>query len=110
MMQAVVCGACNLSAMRWAADRRTDRRNRMATKKRVFISFDYDHEGPPFGEQESIRAYLDEKTGEVDRIVATIQSQIATLTTYRKSLIHECVTGQRRITDADAVRNGSASE
>ena len=25
-------------------------------------------------------------------------SQIATLTAYRKSLIHECVTGQRRIT------------
>jgi type I restriction enzyme, S subunit len=31
-----------------------------------------------------------------------IQSQIATLTAYRKSLIHECVTGQRRITGSDA--------
>lgn len=30
-----------------------------------------------------------------------IESQIATLTAYRKSLIHECVTGQRRVTDAD---------
>ena len=30
-----------------------------------------------------------------------IESQIATLTAYRKSLIHECVTGQRRITEAD---------
>ncbi len=30
-----------------------------------------------------------------------IESQIATLTAYRKSLIHECVTGQRRITEVD---------
>ena len=30
-----------------------------------------------------------------------IESQIATLTAYRKSLIHECVTGQRRITEAE---------
>ena len=30
-----------------------------------------------------------------------IESQIATLTAYRKSLIHECVTGQRRVTEAD---------
>jgi type I restriction enzyme S subunit len=30
-----------------------------------------------------------------------IESQITTLTAYRKSLIHECVTGQRRITEVD---------
>jgi type I restriction enzyme S subunit len=30
-----------------------------------------------------------------------IETQIATLTAYRKSLIHECVTGQRRITETD---------
>ena len=35
-----------------------------------------------------------------------IESQIATLTAYRKSLIHECVTGQRRITEADVRRAG----
>jgi type I restriction enzyme S subunit len=28
---------------------------------------------------------------------------MATLTAYRKSLIHECVTGQRRVTEADAL-------
>ncbi len=33
-----------------------------------------------------------------------IETQIATLTAYRKSLIHECVTGQRRITEADINR------
>ena len=34
-----------------------------------------------------------------------IEAQIATLTAYRKPLIHECVTGQRRITEADVVRS-----
>lgn len=38
------------------------------------------------------------------QIVVTIQSQIETLIAYRKSLIHECVTGQRRITEADVRR------
>jgi type I restriction enzyme, S subunit len=33
-----------------------------------------------------------------------IETQIATLTAYRKSLIHECVTGQRRITDVELNR------
>jgi type I restriction enzyme S subunit len=56
---------------------------------------------PPRKEQEAICAYLDEKLAEIKRIVAGIESQIATLTAYRKSLIHECVTGQRRVTEAD---------
>jgi len=30
-----------------------------------------------------------------------IEAQIDTLTAYRKSLIDECVTGQRRLTDED---------
>ncbi len=38
----------------------------------------------------------------------SIESQITTLTAYRKSLIHECVTGQRRVTDADVRRAESA--
>jgi len=33
-----------------------------------------------------------------------IEAQIAALTAYRKSLIHECVTGQRRVTEADLNR------
>ena len=49
-------------------------------------------------------AYLDAKTAQTSRIVADIESQIATLTAYRKSLIHECVTGQRRITESDVQR------
>jgi type I restriction enzyme S subunit len=56
---------------------------------------------PPLTEQEAICVHLDEKLGELKGIVTGIESQIATLTAYRKSLIHECVTGQRRITEAD---------
>ena len=55
-------------------------------------------------EQEAICVHLDEKLGELKRIVTGIETQIATLTAYRKSLIHECVTGQRRIAEADVQR------
>jgi len=58
---------------------------------------------PPLAEQTAICAHLDDKTAEVDRITATIQAQIATLTAYRKSLIHECVTGQRRVTEVNVL-------
>jgi type I restriction enzyme S subunit len=34
-------------------------------------------------------------------VAAGIEAQIATLTAYRKSLIHECVTGRRRVTVAE---------
>ncbi len=59
---------------------------------------------PRLTEQEAICAYLEEKLDQVKRIGGGIESQIATLTAYRKSLIHECVTGQRRITEADLNR------
>ena len=36
-----------------------------------------------------------------NQIRKDIESQIATLTAYRKSLVHECVTGQRRITEGE---------
>lgn len=59
---------------------------------------------PGLTEQEAICAYLEKKLGEVKRTATAIESQIATLTAYRKSLIHECVTGQRRITEAEVAR------
>jgi type I restriction enzyme S subunit len=37
-----------------------------------------------------------------------IGKQIDTLTAYRKSLIHECVTGQRRIGEAELAAAGVA--
>jgi type I restriction enzyme S subunit len=57
---------------------------------------------PPAPEQQDIIAYLDEKLAELQRIAATIGAQIATLTAYRKSLIHEYVTGQCRIAESDS--------
>jgi type I restriction enzyme S subunit len=59
-------------------------------------------------EQEAICAHLDEKLGEVKRIATGIEAQIETLTAYRKSLIHECVTGQRRVTEEDLRRAAGA--
>jgi type I restriction enzyme S subunit len=56
---------------------------------------------PPIEEQKSICAFLDTKLAESKQIVAGIETQIATLAAYRKSLIHECVTGQRRISEED---------
>jgi type I restriction enzyme S subunit len=38
------------------------------------------------------------------RLCGCIETQVATLSAYRKSLIHECVIGQRRITEADINR------
>ena len=59
---------------------------------------------PPREEQQAIYDFLDAKVAETKRTSAAIQHQIDTLVAYRKSLIHECVTGQRRITDADVKR------
>jgi type I restriction enzyme S subunit len=59
---------------------------------------------PPLPEQRQITAFLDTKLAEVRCIVSGIEAQIEILTSYRKSLIHECVTGQRRLTDEDLRR------
>ena len=59
---------------------------------------------PPREDQQAICDFLDAKLAESKQIVAGIETQIATLTAYRKSLIHECVTGQRRVTEADINR------
>lgn len=59
---------------------------------------------PPLEEQRLIAAHIGEKSAEYRSLFAGIETQIATLTAYRKSLIHECVTGQRRVTEADVNR------
>jgi restriction endonuclease S subunit len=59
---------------------------------------------PPIEEQKEICQFLDDKLGELRNLINTIEVQIQLLTAYRKSLIHECVTGQRRITEADLHR------
>lgn len=59
---------------------------------------------PPLAEQRGIAEFLDAKTGDLARVVRGIEEQLGTLTAYRKSLIHECVTGQRRVTETDVIR------
>lgn len=54
---------------------------------------------PRVAEQKEIAAFIREKDAEFRPLFAQIERQIETLTAYRKSLIHECVTGQRRITE-----------
>lgn len=56
---------------------------------------------PPVSEQQAICYYIDTKLGELKKVVGVLESQIDTLANYRKSLIHECVTGQRCITEAE---------
>ncbi|MBL8413455.1 MAG: restriction endonuclease subunit S [Propionivibrio sp.] len=56
---------------------------------------------PPRDEQTEVCAEIGRRTKECNDVKAAIETQIATLTAYRKSLIHECVTGQRRITEAE---------
>ncbi len=52
---------------------------------------------PTREEQISITKYLDERLTEINDVKSIISKQIETLLEYRKSLIHECVTGQRRV-------------
>lgn len=50
---------------------------------------------------------MHDNVGGIDMTLAicgTLEAQITTLLACRKSLIHECVTGRRRITEADVAR------
>jgi type I restriction enzyme S subunit len=55
---------------------------------------------PRVDEQKEIATFIREKNAEFDPMLAQIERQLETLMAYRKSLIHECVTGQRRVTEA----------
>jgi type I restriction enzyme S subunit len=52
---------------------------------------------PPLSEQQAIADYLDMKTSKIDAIVENINRQIAKLAQLKKSLINECVTGEREV-------------
>ncbi len=54
---------------------------------------------PPISEQKEICDYIEQKNSEIRELINKIEKQIDVLLGYRKSLIHECVTGQRRVTD-----------
>ena len=62
---------------------------------------------PPLTEQDEICDSLDAKLTELKRIAEGIAAQTETLTAYRKSLIRERVTGQRRVTEEDLHRAGA---
>ncbi|MHC1744988.1 MAG: restriction endonuclease subunit S [Syntrophobacteraceae bacterium] len=59
---------------------------------------------PPRRDQEAIAAFIDAKSADVRATKDVLHRQIETLVAYRKSLVHECVTGQRRVTEADVRR------
>jgi len=59
---------------------------------------------PTLDEQREICREIEEHTRKITELKNSIESQIATLIDYRKSLIHECVTGQRRISEADVAK------
>lgn len=52
---------------------------------------------PPLDEQQAIAAYLDEKTAEIDDLVADLDRQVELLQKYRKQLINDVVTGKVRV-------------
>lgn len=56
---------------------------------------------PPRKEQMEIVSFIKSKEREFRALFSQIGRQTEMLLSYRKSLIHECVTGQRRITEAD---------
>jgi hypothetical protein len=65
---------------------------------------------PQVAEQEKIVTFIENRTLLFASLQETLSSQIAILTAYRKPQIHECVTGQRRVTEADVLQaqNGRA--
>jgi len=52
---------------------------------------------PSLPEQREIAAYLDKKTGEVDKLISIKQKKITELKEYKKSLIYEYVTGKKEV-------------
>jgi len=52
---------------------------------------------PDYPEQQAIATYLDSKTAQIDRIVAALNSQIASLRELRKTLINDVVTGKIKV-------------
>lgn len=59
---------------------------------------------PQVREQERLIEYLDTRLGQLRSLQRILGEQIDTLVAYRRSLIHECVTGQQRVTTADVER------
>lgn len=52
---------------------------------------------PPIEEQETVADYLDQKTNEIDSIIAKKKKQLDVLAEYKKTLIYEYVTGKKEV-------------
>lgn len=52
---------------------------------------------PPIEEQETVADYLDQKTNEIDSIIAKKKKQLDVFAEYKKSLIYEYVTGKKEV-------------
>ncbi|MEQ2507901.1 restriction endonuclease subunit S [Segatella sinensis] len=52
---------------------------------------------PPISEQQAIASYLDEKTSQIDSLIALKQEKITELKDYKKSIIYEYVTGKKKV-------------
>ena len=65
---------------------------------------------PSRAEQQAIVTFLDARLAEISSLESIIGHQIDTLVAYRKSLIHECVTGRRRMSEADVNRIKSEAD
>ena len=52
---------------------------------------------PPLSEQQAIASYLDEKTSQIDSLIALKQEKITELKDYKKSIIDEYVTGKKKV-------------
>ncbi|BDX04626.1 restriction endonuclease subunit S [Planctobacterium marinum] len=56
---------------------------------------------PPIGEQKKIIEFVNRETARIESIEEKLKNQISVLREYKHSLIHECVTAKRRVTEAD---------
>ena len=59
---------------------------------------------PPLSEQQSIADYLDQKCSEIDELISIKQQKIEKLKDYKKSLIFECVTGKRKVSESQSAK------
>jgi type I restriction enzyme, S subunit len=59
---------------------------------------------PPIEEQQLIVKYIDAKIKTLQQVDGALSEQTTTLRNYRKSLIHEYVTGKRRLTESQSAK------
>lgn len=64
---------------------------------------------PPFNEQKKIAEFLSKKCSEIEAIIAEKESQLDSISKYKKSLIYEYVTGKKRVKEAEQWQSKAAN-